>query len=242
MKAVRRKFIILGLFTTITVLFLAPRASAGSFTSTFNLGSMTVSDFSVPPNFLTGPFNYGFTALSLDPAATGQVTINSISVSADATLHHLPFYGSSPFDWEIFVGPTPFGFAPGQVTGTTVLPSSITSNAPTQLRFSQVAGATIGGTTTLTGSYDFVSHTFQTNTGSIFKFAGTSPGEFTNGLYAQVFLWTEGGDSIDLDFSGITLTVTGVSTLVPEPTIMSLLSIDLIGVIAAGLRRKKKLM
>ena len=61
-------------------------------------------------------------------------------------------------------------------------------------------------------------------------------------MYAQVFLWTEGGDSIDLDFSGITLTVTGVSTPVPEPMTMSLVSTGLIGVIAAGLRRKKKLM
>jgi hypothetical protein len=68
---------------------------------------MNVSDFSVPPNFKTGPFNYGFTPLALDPAATGQLTINSISVSADATLHHLPFYGTSPFDWEIFVGRLP---------------------------------------------------------------------------------------------------------------------------------------
>ena len=111
--SLRRKFIILGLFATAAVLFLAPRASADAFTYTSNLGSMNVSDFSVPPSFLTGPFNYGLTALSLDPAATGQITINSISFSADATLHHLPYYGSSPFDWEIFVGPAPFGFPPG---------------------------------------------------------------------------------------------------------------------------------
>ena len=83
--SLRRKFIVLGLFATATVLFLAPRASANTFVSTFNLGSMNVSDFSVPPSFFTGPFNYGFTALALDPAATGQVTINRISV-----------YGSSP--------------------------------------------------------------------------------------------------------------------------------------------------
>jgi hypothetical protein len=109
-----------------------------------------------------------------------------------------------------------------------------------QLRFSQVAGTTIGGTTTLTGSYDFVSHTFQTNTGSVFKFSGTSPGEFTNGLYAEVFLWSEGGESIDLDFSNITVSVTGVSTPVSEPTTMSLVSTGLIGMVAAGLRRKKR--
>jgi voltage-gated potassium channel Kch len=32
--SLRRTFVILGLFVTTTVLFLAPRASAGSFTST----------------------------------------------------------------------------------------------------------------------------------------------------------------------------------------------------------------
>ena len=35
-ESLRRNFVILGLFVTTTVLLLAPRASAGSFTSTFN--------------------------------------------------------------------------------------------------------------------------------------------------------------------------------------------------------------
>ena len=58
-------------------------------------------------------------------------------------------------------------------------------------------------------------------------------------MYAQVFLWTEGGDSIDLDFEQHHIYGDRVSTPVPEPTTMSLVSTGLIGVIAAGLRRKK---
>ena len=50
--SLRRRFVILGLFATVTVLFLAPTASAGAFTSTFKLGSMNVSDLSVPRTFL----------------------------------------------------------------------------------------------------------------------------------------------------------------------------------------------
>jgi hypothetical protein len=117
-----------------------------------------------------------------------------------------------------------------------MLPETITSNAPTQLRFTQLAGTIVGETTTLTGSYDFVSHTFQTNTNaSTLRGVETSPGEFTNGLYAQVFLWSEGGDSINLDFSDIKVTVN--STVVPEPSTFMMLGAGLLPVIGVIRRR-----
>jgi len=222
------------LLVAAIAVFLAPMASADSFSSTFSLGSLNVQDSSIPPNFFTGPFNYGFTAVGVDPAIVGQVTIDSISVSANATVNGIPFYGTTPFDWEIFVGPASFGFAPGQTTGTTVRPDSITSTAPTQLRFAQLAGTTIGGTTAVTGSYDFVSNTFVTNTTHNLKFAGTSPGDFPGGLDAQVFLWSEGGDGINIDFSDITVTINGtVST--PEPSSLLLLAAGALGLMALSL-------
>jgi PEP-CTERM motif len=227
---------VVGLLLASSSLLLAPMASADSFTSTFNLGSINVSDSSAPPAFLSGPFNYGFSLLGLDPTVAGQVAITNISVSTNAVLNSTnPGFGNATgFNWAIFVGPSPFGFTPGQVNGTSVLPDSITSNAPTQFQFAQT-----GATGTLTGSYNFVSNTFQTSTGGTTFPAPhatfTSPGAFGNGLYAQVFLWTEAGDN--LDFNNVTVTVNGNATPVPEPSSMLLLgtgALSLMGV----LRRK----
>jgi hypothetical protein len=230
------RLVIVGLLLVASSLLLAPMASADSFNSTFNLGSINVSDSSVPPAFLSGPFNYGFSLLGLDPTVVGQVTITSISVSANAILNSTnPGFGNATaFNWAVFVGPSAFGFTPGQVNGTSVLPDSITSNAPTQFQFAQT-----GATGTLTGSYDFISNTFQTNTGGTTFPAPhatfTSPGAFGNGLYGQVFMWTEAGDN--LDFNNITVTINGNVTPVPEPSSMLLLgtgALSLMGV----LRRK----
>jgi hypothetical protein len=220
------RLMIAGLLVT-SLLSLSPRASADSFTSTFNLGSINVADASGGPPFLVGPFNYGFSPLGLDSTVVGQVTITSISVSADATLNSTnPGFGNATsFNWAVFAGPSPFGFSPGQVNGTSVLPQSITSSAPTQFQFAQSGGTTIGATTTVTGSYDFISNTFQSNpAGTIFPAPHatfTSPGDFANGLNAQVFMWTEGGNS--LDFSNITVTVNGSVIPTPEPSSILLL-------------------
>ena len=229
------RLMIAGVLVATSSLLLAPMASADSFTSTFQLGSINVADFSVPPAFLIGPFNYGFSPLGLDPTVVGQVTITNISVSTDAVVNSPGFFNLPPsFNWAVFVGPSPFGFTPGQVDGTSVRPDSITSSAPTQFQFSQT-----GVTTTLTGSYDFISNTFQANTaGTTFPppyATFTSPGDFANGLNAQVFMWTEDGAS--LDFNNITVTVTGNVAPVPEPSSILLLGTGALSLMAA-LRRK----
>ena len=88
---------------------------------------------------------------------------------------------------------------------------------------------------TLTGSYDFISNTFQSNTpGTTFgppHATFTSPGDFADGLYAQVFMWTEAGAS--LDFDNISVTVNGT---VPEPSSILLL---LTGALSLGAMRRK---
>jgi PEP-CTERM motif-containing protein len=226
------RLMIAGLLVAASSLLLAPMASADAFTSTFHLGSINVADFTAPPPFIGGPYNYGFSSLGLDPTVVGQVTITSISVSTDAIVNSTnPNFGNSTaFDWEIFVGPSPFGFTPGQVNGTSVPPHLITSSAPTQFRFAQ-----LGGTMTLTGSYDFTSSAFVTNTGNFLKFAGTSPGDFANGLYAQVFMWTEAG--VNLDFNNIAVTVNG--NVVPEPSSILLLGTGVLSLMVV-LRRKLK--
>jgi hypothetical protein len=234
------RLIIAGLLVATSSVLLAPVASADAFTSTFQLGSINVADFTKPPHF-TGPFNYGFSPLALDPTVVGQVTITKISVSTGAVLNSTnpAFNNISDFNWAVFVGPAPFGFAPGQVDGTLVRPDSILSNAPTQFLFAQPGPTTIGATATLTGSYDFISNTFQSNpTGSIFAppyATFTSPGDFANGLYAQVFMWTEAGCS--LDFNNITVTVTGNVAPVPEPSSILLLGTGALFLMGA-LRRK----
>jgi hypothetical protein len=108
-----------------------------------------------------------------------------------------------------------------------VAPQTITSSAPTQFRFAQV-----GATETLTGSYDFTTNTFLANTGKALKFAGTSPGNFTGGLYAQAFMWTEAG--ANLTFNNITLTVSGNTVsgnVVPEPASILLLVAGVLSIV-----------
>ena len=230
------RFMIAGLLLATSSLLLAPRASADPFTSTFNLGSINVADFSGGPPFLTGPFNYGFSPHGVDPTVVGQVTITNISVSTNAMVNSTnPGFGNiTGFNWAVFVGPSPFGFTPGQVNGTSVRPDSITSIAPTQFQFAQP-----GATATLTGSYDFISNTFLANpAGSTFPAPHatfTSPGDFGNGLYAQVFMWTEAGAS--LDFNNISVTVNGNVAPVPEPSSILLLGTGALSLMGA-LRRK----
>ena len=165
----------------------------------------------------------------------GHVNITSISVSADASVNFplvLPTENLIAFNWEIYVGPSPFGYAPGQVTGSLTRPDTLTGTAPTLHQFAQSDFYQTTALPQFTGSYDFLSNTLTSNAGYNLFFAGTVPYN-ANGLYAQVFMWSEADDSID--FSNITVTVNG--TAVPEPTSLLLIGSGVLG-LARVVRRK----
>jgi len=215
---------------------------ADSFDVVFTPG-VTINAASTGSQF-GPPFNYGFTPVGNFGSVMGNgVTISSISVSADGFVNGTSNIQSGPivsFDWEVFVGPSPFGFAPGQVTGSNTFPESITSNAPTQFRFAEAGATTTGATLAFPGSYDFTTNTFSTGSFNNFlKGASTSPTNFSQGLDVQVMLWSE-APGTNIDFSNITVEVKGaMPTPTPEPGTLVLLSSGIFGLLGYARRRRK---
>ena len=180
-------------------------------------------------------FDYYFTPLALDPSLLGNgVTISSINVSAPGTSQGEVIN----WDWEVFLGPSPFGLPEGQFVATHVDPvSGYIRNAPTQLQF--VDGVLFAqGNYIFSGNYDFVTNTMTaTPSLEILKNASTSEMDLPNGLYAQLFFWTGDNRNCYISFEDVTLTVRGdISTPVPEPSTMFLLGSGLLGL--WGFRRK----
>jgi hypothetical protein len=169
------------------------------------------------------PFNYGFTPVGNFGSVMGNgVTISSISVSADGQINGTSGTSVS-FDWEVFVGPSLFGFAPGQITGSSTFPESIVSSA----------------TLTFPGSYDFTTNG-PLDTGSFAQFlkgAVTSPTNFSQGLDVQVMLWSE-APGTNVDFSNIRVEIKG-STPTPEPGTLALLSSGVFGLLGYARRHRR---
>jgi hypothetical protein len=153
-------------------------------------------------------FDYYFTPLSLDKSLAGKkVTINSITVSA---------IGKSDgrtinWDWEVHLGPTPFGFPVGQLRNTPVDPvSGYQKLAPTQLQFVIETYNALPGDYNFSGSYDFVSRNMVAKPRlSLLKNAITAPMDLKDGIYAQLFFWTGDPRDCSVTFRDVTMTVRG---------------------------------
>jgi len=152
-------------------------------------------------------FDYYFTPVMLNTAILGDgVTIESVEVSA---------FGQNNgdvvnFDWEVHIGPTSFGLPEGQFIQTLVDPiGGYARIAPTQFRF--VIGNQVDNQSyQFSGQHDFVSGITTANPYySLVQQAVTSPMNLTDGLYAQIFLWTADNRNSKIDFGQISLTVRG---------------------------------
>ena len=202
-------------------LFDAPRPGPiiGSSNDSVSWTASAYSDFEVTFTFPGGSifgylpvpqvngFDYYFTPTMLNTAVLGSgVTIESVEVSA---------FGQNNgdvvnFDWEVHIGPASFGLPEGQLTQTLVDPlTGYTRIAPTQFRF--VIGNQVDDKSyQFSGRHDFVTGITTANPYfSLVQQAVTSPMNLTNGLYAQIFLWTADNRNSRIDFGQISLTVRG---------------------------------
>lgn len=149
------------------------------------------------------------------------------------------------FDWEVFLGPAPFGLPEGQFLKTLVDPvTGYSRQASTQFRF--VIGSQLDTQDYLfSGEYDFLSETATANPFlANVKVASTVPMDLKDGLYAQMFLWTADNRNVDIHFRDIKLVVQGdiakrhtkPSKSVPEPATLAMFCAGLAGI---GFFRKK---
>jgi hypothetical protein len=163
----------------------------------------------------TNGFDYYFTPLILDTSILGDgVTIESIDVSA---------FGQNNgdvinFDWEVHIGPVPFGLPESQFIQTLVDPvSGYARIAPTQFRIT-IGNQSDTQSYLISGQHNFVTGTTTASPYfSVVHAAFTSPVNLTDGLYAQVFLWTADNRNSQIDFGEITLTIRGQISGDPAP-------------------------
>jgi hypothetical protein len=158
-------------------------------------------------------FSYGFTSVKQDTTlnSLGMVKVTSIAVSAVGSINSPDLLGDAGLDWEVFIGPRPFGLPTGEMSGTSVNPGTYSSSAPTQLRFTEIIPLS-SGSYKFAGSFTFDDGTLTTDTPiDNLKYDANGPMDVSNGLNVQAFLWS-GAQGADIDFSSITITITGTTT------------------------------
>jgi hypothetical protein len=204
-----KRHIVLLTFIAICGAFVGSASAQSPFTRTYTFpGTITVGCCS--------GYTYGFTQVVDDLSVTGKgVQINSISVSALGSVNSPDLIGNAGLDWEVFIGPSSFGLPVGQIVGSSVYPGFISSSAPTQFRFAEADSLSSGSAATFSGSYNFQTNTFVTNAQiSNLKAASTASMDLGQGLFLQAFLWN-GAPGSNIDFSGITITISGTTGWVP---------------------------
>jgi probable HAF family extracellular repeat protein len=160
-------------------------------------------------------YTYGFSPVIIDPTVVGErIQITSIFVSATGAINSPDLLGDAGLDWEVLVGPSSFGLPIGQITASSKYPGFISSSSPTQFRFAEIDHSA-SGSVTFSGSYNFQTNGFVTNAQvTNLKAAFAAPTNLRQGLFLQVFVWS-GAIGASIDFSGITVTVSGT---IPPPS------------------------
>jgi hypothetical protein len=176
------------------------------FTRTYNLGGGIKIACCADGQF------YGFTPLIQDTSLSGTVKIVSVSVSDNAKIL-IANNGNccAGTTWEIFVGSASCGFPVGQEQGGISLGtySCSADNAETQLIFNTNGVFSAPTTGKFAGEYDFNTGKFIANDIGAFISGTTSPSDLTEGLFAQILLWS-GDQDIELGLRNISITITGV--------------------------------
>jgi hypothetical protein len=164
--------------------------------------------------------NFGFTSLEHDTSLEGKVQITKITMIVQTANKSDNVFG----DMWVFLAPTvitgkqsgnPFPVGPGTLADIRAYPWDLLSDAPTQLKL------TFGRSEPVTASYKYiVTYDFTTNLATLepalqplltssTKSVLNPPMELTNGLYAQMFIWT-GAPRADIDIDQARMEVEGI--------------------------------
>jgi uncharacterized repeat protein (TIGR01451 family) len=191
-------------------------SNSGGLTLTYELVSTPqpfeltyVWDDSIVVNMENDAWNYYFTPEQIAPELIGgDIKVTEVEFKSGGT----NVSDWINFDLEVHLSNQPIGLPEGQQAGSLIDPwLGFERNAPSQLLL-------VIGQRQLSSSYNYhVDHDFITGSTSATPFLGyvktslSSLLQITDGLYAQVALWT-GDPRVTLQFNGIELRVRGVVT------------------------------
>ena len=205
-------------------------AAAVPFTASFGApGSFHISFVNTSP----AQFDFAITAEAIDPALAGtHVEIGRIVLNGTGIRNS----GFAIFDTEIHLSGTTIGLPAGQFDNTLINPvTGITRTAEAQLRVVPFRNASFRPRLDANFNMNFSVSFEAPNTvstsppNSNTKELPATSLDLSDGLHAQVFLWTA-SQFTDATFSDLTLTVEGnalPTAAVPEPGTLILVAVAL---------------